>query len=528
MPREDVKRLMKRAENAWKIRDMWKSVLMDAYELAMPDFNPYAQSDKNHPRTKNRQFDGTAQDAAIRLANRMLLELTPPDQVWFDLKPGPLLKMQLGEKEIEQVDAILDQHVKVLSMVFGGGSWVSAVWEHYLDMIVSGMGVMLGLENPHSDVEPLHWQAVSQAEVALEGGAFGGIKGIHRRRTIKAGLIEETWSDAELPDDLSKIIKKDPESDIKLMECTYAGGHGSNVPFYYDVLWNKDGAPARIVERGYTTNPWIISRWMKLPGSLYGPGPILIALSDIRTANKVMEMTLRNAALALAGMYLVRDDGVVNPDNITITNGGFIPVAATSGQNASIAPLPTGRSFDIGQIILEDLRMRIKKVLLDNALPPLNGKVRSATEYIERVRELTQDIGGAIGRLTNDLIVTSVQRAHDVLSNRFPLPPLKIDQFNLKVHVNSPLARSQQFQDVEKVMQWWQMAQAMGGQEMAMMSGKIEEIIPWIADQVGVPAELVRSDQEREGLQQQIGQLVAAQQSGPDAMLAQGSLQTVN
>ena len=518
--------LLARSQKAWQLKDQWRAVQEDAYELVIPDFNPY-YADKNQPRSKPRQYDSTAQNAAMRLANRLLIELTPPDQTWFDIKTGPLQELSLPQNELDQINEYLGKVVKILSLIFKSGSFVSAVWEHYLDLVVAGMGVMLALENPEDDTEPVNFQGVSQAEVAIEESAFGGVGGIFRKRKTKVRLIKDIWPDGQIPEELQQQLEKDrkdkdPEIEVIEVTCKVKG----DKPWLYRVLWVNGDKPYQIVQRTYRSNPWIVSRWSKLPGTLYGPGPVIIALADIRTANKVMEMILKNAALALAGMYLVRDDGVVNPQNITITNGGFVPVASTGGTaGASIAPLETGRDFNVGQIVLDDLRMSIKKTLLDNALPPLGNGARSATEIIERMRELTQDIGGAVGRLTNEFIVPIVRRAHDIASNRGMVPPLKIDQFNMKIQVNSPLARSQQFQDVEKVAQWWQMAQSMGGQEATILAGKIEEIIPWMGDQVGVPDELIRSKAEREEMQKNVAQMIAAQQAQQNGANVGGPVQ---
>jgi hypothetical protein len=179
-----------------------------------------------------------------------------------------------------------------------------------------------------------------------------------------------------------------------------------------------------------------------------------------------------------------------------------------------MASLDTGRNFDIGQIVMEDLRTNIKKGMFDNALPPLDGNVRSATEIIQRIRELTADIGGAIGRIVHELIVPLVRRVADILVRRGMLDPIaqNIDQYNLKVQVNSPLARVQQMNNVERVVQWHEIGAALGGAEMMFLASDIETVIPWIGDQIGVPDHLMRDQASREALQKQVAQIIAAQQ----------------
>ncbi len=55
---------------------------------------------------------------------------------------------------------------------------------------------------------------------------------------------------------------------------------------------------------------------MKVAGEIYGRGPVITALPDIKTLNKVKELVLKNASLAIAGVYTAADDGVLNPNTI--------------------------------------------------------------------------------------------------------------------------------------------------------------------------------------------------------------------
>jgi hypothetical protein len=290
---------------------------------------------------------------------------------------------------------------------------------------------------------------------------------------------------------------RDPEIDV--MEVTYADAANGRVRWRYEVLWSKSaGDPVHMVQRVYDANPWLIFQWSRAPGCTYGPGPLHMVMPDVRTANKMLEMIFQNAALALAGMYLIRDDGVLNPDNIQICSGGMIPVASTGGTaGASMVPLETNRDFNVSQIVLQQVQGAIKKGLYDSSLPPMDAQNRSATEIFARLRELAQDIGGAIGRLTSDL-VGFVRRVLEVLQKRGVIPfRMRLDQFTLKIQINSPLAKSAALSEVENVVRWMQLVLELGGREAALVIANIEKIIAWIAEKLGVPSELIRSPDEQ-------------------------------
>lgn len=519
MPQLDTQTLALRSAAAWQIRDQWKASLQDAYEMALAARNPYDES--KNPRSLSRQYDSTAPNSVIRAANRLLMELTPPDQKWPDVVPGPLLELQLQKEVLAQLKQQLAPVNKMLGLAFLSDTFINSQWEVYLDLLVAGLGAMLVLENGDDYGDPAIFQSVSQSEIAIEENGKGGIGGIYRKRKkFKVRNIKDLWSDAEIPKEMQDLLDKksgkgknaDPEVD--LLECTYEGPRGSNVAWYYDVLWQNGGDPVRIVKREYTTCPWIIYRWSKLPGIPYGPGPVLMMLADIRTLNKVKEMLLKNAALALAGIYLARDDGVLNPDNVLLTPGGIIPVSATGGSvGASLAPLQTGRDFNLVELVINDLQASIKKGLFDNALPPAESTVRSPTEIMQRVKELTQDIGGNIGRLTAAL-VQLVRRVMDIYFRKGLIPKIHVDQYTMRVQINSPLARTQQMNEVQTVVDWLEMVKGIGGPQAVMLAAKAEAINVWVAEKMGVPSELYNSEDEQAALQKKLAVVAAAQAAG--------------
>ncbi len=504
-----------RSDQAWDIRDLWRSLLSEAYELALAARNPYTGSKKN-AKPMNRQFDSTAPISVIRAANRLLMELTPPDYEWVNLAPGPLLEMQFKENDIAVLKKQLQPVVKMLALVFSSGKFINAIWEMYIDLLIAGMGCLLVMPNKKNDVEPVSVTCVSQSEVATEYDAHGDLCGVYRKRSnFKVRQILQMWPDAKMPAELEAMLKKqasgkaqDPEIDL-LETCCYGEA------WEYKVQWRKSGDdPVVIYKTTYATCPWVIFNWSRLPGLPYGPGPVLLALPDIRTANMVVEMLLKNSSLALAGMYIAQDDGVLNPATIRITPGGIIPVARTGGpMGSSIAPLPTSRNFDVSQLVLEELRGNIKKTLFDNALPAAESTVRSPTEIMERVRELSQDIGGNIGRFTTDL-VQLVRRVMDIQHSLGLIPPVKVDQYALKVQVNSPLARAQALNEVKVVVEWLSTVNQLGGPQAVMLAAKVEDIYGWIAGKMGVAPDLLRDRAEREQMQQQVAQIVASQQAG--------------
>lgn len=157
----------------------------------------------------------------------------------------------------------------------------------------------------------------------------------------------------------------------------------------------------------------------EIPGEIYGRSPVMKALPDIKTANKVVELILKNASIAVTGIWQADDDGVLNPANIELVPGAIIPKAVGS---EGLKPLDMPGRFDVSQSILDDLRSRIRHALLIDKLGQLDGRKMTATEVIERSSEMALLLGATYGRLQSELLTPMIRRAYAILRRRGKSP----------------------------------------------------------------------------------------------------------
>ena len=236
-------------------------------------------------------------------------------------------------------------------------------------------------------------------------------------------------------------------------------------------------------------------------------------MPDIKTLNKVLELVLKNASLAIAGVYTAADDGVLNPQTIRIQPGAIIPVARNGGPTGpSLQPLPRAADFNVSNIIIPDLRMNIKKTLLDDSLPPDNMSARSATEIVQRMKELSQNLGSAFGRLITEAMIPIINRVLFIMDDQGLIDmPLKVNGQEVKVVPISPLAQAQNMDEVNDVLQFMQVVGQMGPE--AQLALKKDAVIDFIANRLGVPTSLLTSPEERQMMMQQMQQLAQQAQA---------------
>ncbi len=265
--------------------------------------------------------------------------------------------------------------------------------------------------------------------------------------------------------------------------------------------------------KGMGSNPFIVYRWSKCAGEVYGRGPLQLALPAIKTANLVIELILENAQMAISGMYQVEDDGVINVDNIQLIPGTIIPKAVGS---SGLTPVAPAGNFQVSDLVLRDMRTNIKKALYNDMLGTPNEKTpMSATEVAERMADLSRQIGAAFGRLQAELVTPVLQRVVYILKKQGRIKIPVINGREIKVRSSSPLAQAQQQQDVATVDRFVALLQARLGPQLANVLVKQNDLAKYIAKKLGIPEELIRSDDEMQQAANQIQTMLqGAQQAG--------------
>jgi hypothetical protein len=504
MKRLSLQEVIQRHKQAFSRKDLWRSVYEEAYEYGLPQRNMYqGYYEGNVPGQgkMNRVFDSTAIDSTQKFANKLQSGLFPPYKKWCRLEAGN----DIPPEDKDSVQRILDQYTEEFFTVLRQSNFDLAMGEFLLDLAV-GTAVML--IQPGDDNTPIRFTAVPQYLIALEEGPQGTVDNVYRKYKVRTESIMREYPDAEISPELQKIINDKKTELVELFEAViYSTENGD---YCYHVIHPK--SQSELVFRRIKSSPWIVSRYLKVPGEVFGRGPLLTAIPDIKTLNKTLELVLKNASLAISGVYTAADDGVLNPNNIRITPGAIIPVARNSGpQGASLAPLPRSADFNVSQIIINDLRMNIKKILLDESLPPDNMSARSATEIVERMKELSQNLGSAFGRLITETMVPVVTRVLKIMDEKGLINlPLKVNGLEIKISPVSPLAKAQNLDDINDVMQFAQIASSLGAGGQAEM--KPEKIAKYVADKLGIPSDLRTSDEEKQLIEQQMMMMMQAQQ----------------
>jgi len=473
--------LMKRQQAAQKHHNDWVGLWDECYDYALPQRGGfYTKQQAGKPRT-DRIFDATALDAAERLAASLMGQLTPVWSQWFGLKPGP----DLTREEADRLAPVLEKASETLQAHFDRSNFAVEIHQCFLDLVVGGTAAIAFEENEPGQFSAFRFSAVPLKSVALEEGASGYLDGSFRTIPMTLAALHERYPDAQIPSNVIKLASQDPQNTFDVMEAVVPDGLNYA---YAAVLIEDESQPILLDSGAFNQSPILAFRWMKSPGEIYGRSPVMKALPDIKTANKVVELILKNASIAVTGIWQADDDGVLNPANIELSPGSIIPKAIGS---RGLQPLEMPGRFDVSQLVLESLQNRIRHALLADKLAPISSPRMTATEVIERSAEMSLLLGATYGRLQAELLTPLIKRAFEILRRRGDVPDIALDGRLVAVDFRSPLARAQGQRNIQNTLSWLNTVLSMGTE--GAMSVDINAAARFLADALAVPSHLVRN-----------------------------------
>ena len=478
---QKLQKIMERYSQAKARRQNWETHWDDCYDYALPQRSDSAQFGGAGASRTQHLYDGTAMDAVDQLAASLLGHLTPPWTQWFGLKAGP----DLSTSEAQKLEPVLEDISRKIQSHFDRSNFSVEIHQAFLDLVVGGTSTLFFEETEIGEYSAFKFSSVPLQDVVLEEGDNGFLDGSYRSLSLTLSQLKKRYPQAELPPHIMRQGDADTQNRFEVLEAILP----ENGVYQYHAILIEDGYPILLKQGQFHKSPSISFRWMKSPGEIYGRSPVMKALPDIKTANKVVELILKNASIAVTGIWQADDDGVLNPANIELVPGAIIPKAVGS-QGLKALDMP-GR-FDVSELILSDLRARIRHALLTDKLGPVSSKKMTATEVLERSSEMSLLLGATYGRLQSELLTPLVERAFAILKRRGEIPDLALDGRYIMLEYRSPLARMQGRGHVNDILTWVNIASSMGAAGSSMVD--TSKAVKLLAETLGVPRDLLKQE----------------------------------
>ena len=513
-----AQKYMKLYESAKAKRENFVPLFDECYEYALPQRESFYHETPGQ-RRDDKIFDETAVVGVQEFASRLQSGLVPNFARWADLTAGS----EIPKDQRDAVNNDLDEVTDYVFEVLQNSNFSQEVHESFMDLAV-GTGVLVCEEG--DSVNPVNFSAIPLPHVVLDTGPDDKIDHVFReRKGIKFGQINILYPKAQMSPDLMNQVQNSPEKTTTILEIVCRDYSKLNEEAYVSyaicmttkcVVYSKD-------MKGIGSNPFICFRWSKCAGEVYGRGPLINALSAIKTTNLTIELVLENAQMAISGVYQMDDDGVINPDTISLVPGSIIPKAIGSN---GLQPVAAAGDFSVSQLILSDMRLNIKRALYNDMLGNPDKTPASATEVAERMADLSRRMGSAFGRLQAELVQPVLQRVIYILKKQGRIEIPNVNGREIKVRSISPLAQAQANADISSVGRFLEMVLGTFGPEVLNLLINSEETAAHLAKKFGVPDGLIRDPEERKQIvamaqQMQMQQQQQMQEQPPQEQLQQ-------
>ena len=491
--------IVRRFQRAKAARGQWESHWRECYAYALPQRGVFADRQgaggKHHPHL----YDGTATDAVEQLAASLMAHVTPPWARWF----GVIVGEQHKALDDGSLSALLESSSAALQAHFDRSNFLVAMHECYLDLVTAGTACLMFEEAEWGSASAFHFSCVPLQDVVFEEDARGHLAITLRRRMLTESAFRRRYPHTPLPSETMEATTQERRVTVIDMVAPCSDGEG----YDYTVVFESASDDSGIIEQGhFYESPFLNFRWLKAAGDIYGRSPVMKALPEIKTANKVVELILKNASIAVTGIWQAEDDGVLNPANVRLQPGTIIPKALGS---KGLTPLSAPGRFDVSQLMLADLRARIREALLVAQLGlPADARM-TATEVLERSVALVRLLGATYGRLQCELLAPLIRRGLGILRRRGVIESIRIDGDVVELQYHAPLARAQRRLEAQNVLLWLDAVRTLGDSALATVN--LAPTVRWLGERLGVPQSLMVTERQQDEAREVIEQLAEAE-----------------
>ena len=483
--------LLRKYQKASNQKENYKDLFEECYELAFPQRKGFYDSTVGERRDE-KIFDETAVVGVQEFASRLQQGLVPNFARWADFQAGSETPSTQKEKINNQLDEVTDYVFEIIQQ----SNFAQEIHESFMDLAVGT--AVLGVEEGNA-INPINFSAIPLTDVVLDTGPDDRIDHVFREREMRYSDIKIVFPNGFYNEELEQQILENPDSKTRILEIVCKDYTKNNEDAYYKAIIHEPSECFIDYKEfsGLGSNPFVCFRWSKCAGEVYGRGPLMNALSAIKTCNLTIQLILENAQMAISGIYQMDDDGVVNPDTISLMPGTIIPKSPTS---AGLQPINAAGRFDVAQLILSDMRMNIKRALYNDMLGNPDRTPASATEVAERMADLSRRIGSAFGRLQAEMVQPVLQRIIYILKKQGRIEVPSVNGREVKIRSVSPLAQAQNQADITAVARWLELIQSVFGEKLVNILIDTEQVAAQLARKFGVPDNMVRDEEDRKKL----------------------------
>lgn len=506
----DVRRVLDRQSRMEAQRGQFETLWEEVARRVFPRGNDFRQKYAAGQSRTEHQYDAFPMMALNRFAAAIEGGLTPRTATWHRLSTG---------------DATLDEDVEVrrylesLNLMLwrqryaAQSNFASQAHECYLSAGAFGTFGMLVEARPKGGVR---YKSIHLSELFIAENSDGVVDTVHRRFEMTArqavqefgekapARCKKSFEAGKLEDVFEFIHVVMPREDYDPSRLDDAGKR------YTDLYVFADGKES-IDRGGFYEMPYLVGRYVTSSREIYGRGPAIMLLPDIKMLNEMRYTVIEAANMAIDPPTLLFDDGLLSEFRL---EPGARNYGGVDDQGRQLAvPFQSGARVDIGLDLIQDVKSQIDdgflgvyfRVLLEN--PQM-----TATQALLIAQQQGQMTAPMVGRLQSEFLGPLLRRESGILFRQGRVPPVPQKLLEhmqatgepLEIEYESPLTRAARSEEAVAVLRSFEALAPMAQVDpTAYRRFNVSEISQLVCDVNGVPARALYSDDEMAAQEEQ-------------------------
>ena len=524
---KDKRKLVQRFNALFQARRPWERVWKLIRDYELPYDGLFDDDTAGKPVIHDEEiFTGVIQEARDTFAAGVQSGLTPPSRRWF--------RFGIGNKDLADdtgVQRFLDTRADIMESVLSGSNFYNAIHQCYSELPFGQAA--LGIFSQGGTVTFVPYTI---GTYALACDATGRVSTFARRAKMTVNQIVKQFGYDNCP-----------------MTVKQSYDNGSGHQNYHTVCWlvekNEDNDPNKLNNKKmpFTSTYWVedsnedeclavtgfeewpvpIARYTVKGTEAYATGPGWNALPD---AKMLQQMELDAITAIEMGVKPPLQVPPSQVGNINLFPGG---TTAINDPNEVIRPIFQGQ-LAIGELEgkIQRVEDRVKRTYSSDLflmLDQLDKGRMTAQEVMARNQEKLQQLGPVVERLQYEFLNRILERVYNILdrSGIFPDIPEELQDIvgeEFRIEYISPLAQAQKMSGLTSIEQGIGfIGQAAQFDQTVLDKVNLTEAVANYLAQVGVPAAMIRSDEEVQEIQKQRqeAQAAAEAQAQQQAAIAQ-------
>lgn len=498
--------ILNRKSALWNERASWFDHWREISELIMPRTGRFLITDRNKGTKKHQKIIASTGTRALRvLAAGMMAGMTSPARPWFRLATSDTGLMEYGP-----VKVWLNSITLLMRRIFEKGNTYRALHSMYEELGGYGTAANIVME----DFDNVLWHyPLTIGEYAIATNYKGQVDTVYREFEMTVSQMVGEFGIENVSPQVKNLYDTGKGLDNwrpvlhviePRKERDYSAKDAKNMPYkscYLELGVNED---KYLRESGFKHFPVLAPRWHATGGDIYGNGPGMEALGDIK---QLQHGQLRKGqALDYKIKPPLQIPASLKNSSMSTLPGGVAYFDSTGPQN-SIRTM-----YDVNVSVVEqledirDMREAINQAFYVDLFMMISQDDRSgvtAREIAERHEEKLLMLGPVLERLHNELLKPFIDVTFDriITAGIMPPPPPELQGMELNVDFVSVLAQAQRAVGVSGVDRMLQTVGTIATFQMnagkapeALDKLDTDQIIDAYADMLGVDPNLIVAD----------------------------------